>query len=179
MRKKLTIPLSKSTIHAFIGTPRPVVDDQYTNAAEQLQSGPPLPSAVQPATQLVLKAESTTGPVWAIKDDPRRTFVGGLLRRWSLDELPQLWNVLRGDMSLVGPRPPVLYELEHYQEWHKRRLAVRPGLTGLWQVSGRSSVPFDEMVLLDLYYIEHRSAWMDFRIMAKTLPVMLFGSGGY
>jgi lipopolysaccharide/colanic/teichoic acid biosynthesis glycosyltransferase len=87
--------------------------------------------------------------------------------------------VVRGEMSLVGPRPPLPYELEHYQDWHKRRLSIRPGITGLWQVSGRSSVPFDEMVLLDVYYIEHRSTLMDLRIMAKTLPVMLNGSGAY
>ncbi len=119
------------------------------------------------------------GKVYKLTRDPRVTAVGQMLRRTSLDELPQLFNVLRGEMSLVGPRPPVLYELEHYQEWHKRRLAIRPGLTGLWQVSGRSSVPFDEMVLLDLYYIEHRSLWMDFGIIAKTLPVMLNGCGAY
>jgi lipopolysaccharide/colanic/teichoic acid biosynthesis glycosyltransferase len=117
--------------------------------------------------------------VYKLTRDPRVTAVGTFLRRTSLDELPQLLNVLRGDMSLVGPRPPVVYELEHYQDWHKRRLSARPGLTGLWQVSGRSSVPFDEMVLLDLYYIEHRSLWMDVRILAKTLPVMLTGNGAY
>ena len=117
--------------------------------------------------------------VYKLTRDPRITAIGQFLRRTSLDELPQLFNVLRGEMSLVGPRPPVLYELEHYQDWHKQRLAARPGITGLWQVSGRSSVPFDEMVLLDLYYIEHRSTFMDLRIMAKTLPVMLLGSGGY
>lgn len=117
--------------------------------------------------------------VYKLTRDPRVTPVGRFLRRTSLDELPQLLNVLRGEMSLVGPRPPVLYELEHYQEWHKRRLDVKPGITGLWQVSGRSSVPFDEMVLLDLYYIEHRSLIMDMRIMAKTLPVMLTGDGAY
>lgn len=117
--------------------------------------------------------------VYKLTRDPRITAIGQFLRRTSLDELPQLFNVLRGEMSLVGPRPPVAYELEHYQDWHKQRLAARPGITGLWQVSGRSSVPFDEMVLLDLYYIEHRSTFMDLRIMAKTLPVMLLGSGGY
>jgi lipopolysaccharide/colanic/teichoic acid biosynthesis glycosyltransferase len=117
--------------------------------------------------------------VYKLTRDPRVTAVGSFLRRTSLDELPQLFNVLRGEMSLVGPRPPVVYELEHYQDWHKRRLAAKPGITGLWQVSGRSSVPFDEMVLLDLYYIEHRSTLMDVRIMVKTLPVMLTGSGGY
>jgi len=117
--------------------------------------------------------------VYKLTRDPRVTAIGQFLRRTSLDELPQLFNVLRGEMSLVGPRPPVVYELEHYQDWHKQRLTARPGMTGLWQVSGRSSVPFDEMVLLDLYYIEHRSTAMDLRIMAKTLPVMLLGSGGY
>jgi lipopolysaccharide/colanic/teichoic acid biosynthesis glycosyltransferase len=117
--------------------------------------------------------------VYKLMGDPRVTAIGHLLRRTSLDELPQLLNVLRGDMSLVGPRPPVLYEIEHYQEWHKKRLEAKPGITGLWQVSGRSSVPFDEMVLLDLYYIEHRSTMMDLRIMAKTLPVMFTGNGAY
>jgi lipopolysaccharide/colanic/teichoic acid biosynthesis glycosyltransferase len=125
------------------------------------------------------KGNGNGAKVYKLTRDPRVTAVGSFLRRTSLDELPQLFNVLRGDMSLVGPRPPVLYELEHYQEWHKRRLAIRPGLTGLWQVSGRSSVPFDEMVLLDLYYIEHRSTWMDLGIMARTLPVMLTGNGAY
>lgn len=125
-------------------------------------------------------AHGTNGAkVYKLTRDPRVTAIGQFLRRTSLDELPQLFNVLRGEMSLVGPRPPVVYELEHYQDWHKQRLAVRPGITGLWQVSGRSSVPFDEMVLLDLYYIEHRSTLMDLRIMAKTLPVMLLGSGAY
>jgi lipopolysaccharide/colanic/teichoic acid biosynthesis glycosyltransferase len=122
---------------------------------------------------------TANGKVYKLTRDPRVTAIGQLLRRTSLDELPQLFNVLRGEMSLVGPRPPVIYELEHYQDWHKQRLVARPGITGLWQVSGRSSVPFDEMVLLDLYYIEHRSTFMDLQIMAKTLPVMLLGSGGY
>ena len=119
------------------------------------------------------------GKVYKMTADPRVTAVGRFLRRTSLDELPQIFNVLRGEMSMVGPRPPVPYEVEHYQEWHKRRLAAKPGITGLWQVSGRSSVPFDEMVLLDLYYIENRSTAMDIRIMAKTLPVMVKGDGAY
>lgn len=122
---------------------------------------------------------SNGAKVYKLTRDPRVTWVGQFLRRTSLDELPQLFNVLRGEMSLVGPRPPLPYELEHYQDWHKRRLSIRPGITGLWQVSGRSSVPFDEMVLLDVYYIEHRSTLMDLRIMAKTLPVMFNGSGAY
>jgi exopolysaccharide biosynthesis polyprenyl glycosylphosphotransferase len=117
--------------------------------------------------------------IYKMTADPRVTSVGRFLRRTSLDELPQIFNVLRGEMSMVGPRPPVPYEVEHYQDWHKGRLAVKPGITGLWQVSGRSSVPFDEMVLLDLYYIENRSTAMDLRIMAKTVPVMVKGEGAY
>ncbi len=105
--------------------------------------------------------------------------MGQLLRRTSLDELPQLFNVMCGQMSLVGPRPPVVYELEHYQDWHMRRLEAKPGITGLWQVSGRSSVPFDEMVQLDIYYIDHRSMLMDLWILARTLPVMVKGDGAY
>ena len=111
--------------------------------------------------------------------DPRVTKIGGFLRRSSLDELPQFLNVLRGEMSMVGPRPPISYEVEHYQDWHKDRLNVTPGLTGLWQVSGRSQVPFDEMVRLDIHYITHWSLALDFKIMWKTLPVILRGDGAY
>jgi len=121
----------------------------------------------------------TAPTFYKLARDPRVTPIGRFLRRTSLDELPQLFNILRGDMSLVGPRPPLLYELEYYQDWHKRRLSVRPGLTGLWQVTGRSRVPFDTMVQLDLDYIDHWSMWMDFRLLAKTLPVVLTGRGAY
>lgn len=117
--------------------------------------------------------------VYKLTNDPRVTSVGNFLRKTSLDELPQFINILKGEMTIVGPRPPLQYELEHYEEWHKLRLEVRPGLTGLWQVSGRSSVPFDEMVKLDLYYIEHWSLLLDLKIMLRTIPVMFFGSGGY
>jgi len=117
--------------------------------------------------------------VYKLTNDPRITAIGSFLRKTSLDEFPQFLNVLKGEMTIVGPRPPLHYELELYEDWHKLRLKVRPGLTGLWQVSGRSSVSFNEMVKLDLYYIEHWSLIMDFRIMARTIPVMLFGSGGY
>ncbi|MFQ5601394.1 MAG: sugar transferase [Candidatus Krumholzibacteriia bacterium] len=130
-------------------------------------------------TGLAGTAPETEDKVYKLTRDPRVTVVGQFLRRTSLDELPQLFNVLRGEMSMVGPRPPVVYELEHYLEWHKRRLAAKPGITGLWQVSGRSSVPFDEMVLLDLYYIENRTTAMDLGIMVKTLPVMVKGDGAY
>jgi lipopolysaccharide/colanic/teichoic acid biosynthesis glycosyltransferase len=117
--------------------------------------------------------------VFKMTTDPRITPIGAILRRTSLDELPQLLNVFVGDMSLVGPRPPMFYELNHYKEWHKKRLKAKPGLTGLWQVSGRSKVPFDEMVLLDLYYIDHWSLKTDMEILFRTVPVVLFGEGAY
>ena len=119
------------------------------------------------------------GPLFKIYDDPRLTRVGRFLRHTSLDELPQLWNVLRGEMSLVGPRPPLPAEVGRYLEWHKKRLEVRPGMTGLPQVSGRSLLRFDEMVLLDIYYIENWSLWLDFKILLRTIPKVLFGGGAY
>ena len=120
-----------------------------------------------------------SGPIFKIRDDPRLTRVGRLIRRLSLDELPQLFNVLRGDMSLVGPRPPLPEEVAQYQDWHKQRLAVLGGLTGLWQVSGRSDLTFDEQCLLDIYYIENWSLSLDIRIMFQTIPYALFGRGAY
>ena len=122
--------------------------------------------------------ESDSG-TYKLKNDPRVTAVGNFLRKTSLDELPQFINILKGEMTIVGPRPPLQYEFDCYEEWHKLRMKVKPGLTGLWQVSGRSRVPFNEMVMLDLYYIEHWSLLLDLRIMYKTLPVMLAGTGGY
>ena len=113
------------------------------------------------------------------KTDPRVTRVGRWLRRLSLDELPQLWNVLKGDMSLVGPRPCLPYEWELYQPWQRRRFDVIPGCTGLWQVAGRSRVRFDDMVILDLYYAHHGTVLTDLRLIAQTGPVMLFGHGAY
>lgn len=120
-----------------------------------------------------------SGPLFKIRNDPRITSIGKWLRRTSLDELPQFWNVLNGDMSLVGPRPPLPIEVAQYQEWHKRRLEVSPGVTGLWQVSGRSELTFDEMVMLDLYYIENWSPWLDIWIMVKTIPALLTARGAY
>ncbi|TAH53738.1 MAG: sugar transferase [Chloroflexota bacterium] len=127
----------------------------------------------------LLHLNEASGPLFKIRNDPRMTRVGKWLRRTSLDELPQLWNVLRGDMSLVGPRPPLPNEVAQYEEWHKRRLDVAPGVTGLWQVSGRSELGFDEMVMLDLYYIENWSPWLDLWIIIKTIPALLTARGAY
>jgi lipopolysaccharide/colanic/teichoic acid biosynthesis glycosyltransferase len=113
------------------------------------------------------------------ENDPRITRVGRWLRRASLDELPNLINVLRGEMSLVGPRPPLPSEVALYEPWHLRRLQIIPGMTGLWQVSGRSEVPFDEMCLLDIYYIENWSLRFDLQILMMTLPRVLLRSGAY
>ncbi len=122
--------------------------------------------------------ETTNDNVFKLQDDPRITRIGKWLRKSSLDELPQLFNILRGDMSLVGPRPPICYEIDNYQPWHLERLKVTPGLTGLWQVSGRSQVPFEEMVRLDVHYINNWSLALDFQILFKTIPVVLRGTGG-
>jgi lipopolysaccharide/colanic/teichoic acid biosynthesis glycosyltransferase len=119
------------------------------------------------------------GPLFKIREDPRRTRVGRLIRRMSLDELPQLYNVLRGDMSLVGPRPALPEEVQRYQPWHKKRLEIAPGISGLWQVSGRSLLTFDEMVLLDLYYIENWSPALDLEILLRTIPKMFIGDGAF
>jgi exopolysaccharide biosynthesis polyprenyl glycosylphosphotransferase len=123
--------------------------------------------------------DEVVGPIFKIRHDPRCTRVGRFLRRTSLDELPQLYNVLRGEMSLVGPRPPIPLEVEQYQEWHRKRLEVSPGMTGLWQVSGRSQLTFDEMCLLDIYYLENWSPLLDLKIALKTIPAVLAGRGAY
>lgn len=112
-----------------------------------------------------------------VKDDPRITRTGRWLRRSSLDELPQLFNVLKGDMSIVGPRPPIPYEVEEYDVWHRKRLDMKPGITGLWQVSGRNRLTFEEMVRTDLYYIENWSLWLDLKIILLTLPAVWRGDG--
>jgi lipopolysaccharide/colanic/teichoic acid biosynthesis glycosyltransferase len=124
------------------------------------------------------KSEGSDQPVYKLVKDPRVTLIGSFLRKTSLDELPQFWNVLRGDMSLVGPRPPVPYEFEVYDIWHRRRvLEVRPGVTGLWQVSGRNRTRFDEMVRLDLRYCQNWSIWLDLKILLAT-PGAVFNGGG-
>jgi exopolysaccharide biosynthesis polyprenyl glycosylphosphotransferase len=115
------------------------------------------------------------GPAFKVEDDPRVTPLGRWLRRLSIDELPQLWNVLRGDMSLVGPRPPVPDEVARYDIWHRRRLSMKPGVTGLWQVSARRNTDFDERAELDLVYIDRWSLWLDVKILARTIPAALEG----
>jgi lipopolysaccharide/colanic/teichoic acid biosynthesis glycosyltransferase len=121
---------------------------------------------------------TATEASFKIVDDPRVTSIGGILRRSSLDELPQLWNVLRGDMSLVGPRPPLRYEVERYKRWHYRPLLeVKPGITGLWQVTGRSRTTFDDKVRLDLRYAKYSSSWMDIKILLATPRAVLSGEG--
>ena len=117
------------------------------------------------------------GPVFKVKKDPRVTPVGRFLRKYSLDELPQLLNVLRGDMSLVGPRPPVPDEVARYSWWQRRRISVRPGLTCVWQVSGRNKVSFEQWMEMDMFYIDNWSLWMDFKLMVKTMPALVKGTG--
>jgi exopolysaccharide biosynthesis polyprenyl glycosylphosphotransferase len=118
-----------------------------------------------------------SGPVFKIKNDPRLTRVGRWLRKTSVDELPQLINVLKGDMSLVGPRPPIPREVEQYQLKDRRRLSMKPGITCLWQVNGRSNVSFERWMELDKEYIDNWSLWLDFKILAKTIPAVIRGSG--
>ncbi|HEY5885175.1 MAG TPA: sugar transferase [Pyrinomonadaceae bacterium] len=118
-----------------------------------------------------------TKPAYKLRDDPRITRAGRVLRRFSLDEAPQLFNVLRGDMSVVGPRPPIPYEVEAYELWHRKRLDMKPGVTGLWQVSGRNRLSFEEMVKLDLFYIENWSLLFDMKIILRTVLVLIRGEG--
>ena len=119
------------------------------------------------------------GAMFKIKDDPRVTKIGHVIRKYSLDELPQLWNVLIGDMSLVGPRPPLPSEVEEYTNYDKQRLTVMPGCTGLWQVTRRSEADFDEMVWLDIVYINHSGVWEDLKLIIKTVLVMVHPNGAY
>lgn len=127
----------------------------------------------------LLARNEAQGPIFKMKEDPRITSVGKFLRRNSLDEVPQIINVFKGEMSLVGPRPPLPREVAQYEAWQKGRLAIKPGLTGLWQVRGRSDISFDEGVLMDLYYIENWSLRLYFQILLRTVPAVLFKRGAY
>jgi exopolysaccharide biosynthesis polyprenyl glycosylphosphotransferase len=120
-----------------------------------------------------------SGALFKIRQDPRLTPIGGFLRRYSLDELPQLVNVVRGEMSLVGPRPLPMRDFERLEEWHKKRYLVLPGITGLWQVSGRSELDFDDLVRLDFLYLEHWSVMLDLQILLKTIPAVLSRRGAF
>lgn len=138
---------------------------------------------VQDAEGMLAKLESKNeagGPVFKIKSDPRITPIGKILRRTSVDELPQLWNILKGDMSLVGPRPLPIRDYKGFSEdWHRRRFAVRPGLTCLWQVNGRSGIKFDEWMMLDIKYLDEWSLWLDLKILVLTIPAVFRGSGAF
>ena len=133
--------------------------------------------AEQRLKELLEKNRHKEGVTFKIQDDPRITRVGKWLRKFSFDELPQLYNVLIGDMSLVGPRPPVPREVAKYSLAHRRRLAIRPGITCIWQISGRSEIDFSGQVQLDVNYIESQSFWTDFKILARTVPAVLSGKG--
>ncbi|MGH2535194.1 MAG: sugar transferase [Thermomicrobiales bacterium] len=133
----------------------------------------------QRAEVMTAYGEEMDPRLFKLQDDPRLTKLGRKLRRWSLDELPQFINVLRGDMSVVGPRPQLPEEVADYDDWHRQRLLVTPGLTGLWQINGRSTLTFEEMVRLDLYYAEHWSPWLDLKIVLRTAPAVVTGRGAY
>ena len=130
--------------------------------------------------QAQLEAENEAeGALFKIRDDPRVTSVGRVLRRFSLDEIPQVLNVLRGEMSLVGPRPLPVRDYELLENWHRKRYLVLPGMTGLWQIAGRSSLGFDDLVRLDFYYLDHWSIWLDISILLKTIPAVFASRGAY
>ena len=123
--------------------------------------------------ELIKKQSIKTGPLYKIKDDPRKTIFGAFLEKYSIDELPQFFNVLKGEMSLVGPRPHQPLEVEKYQDYAKRVLTIKPGITGMAQVSGRSDLTFEDEVRLDIFYIENWSLWGDVKIILKTIPALL------
>lgn len=127
----------------------------------------------------LIDLNEVSGPVFKIRDDPRMIPIGRFLRRTSIDELPQLWNVLRGDMCLVGPRPPIPDEVVEYSDWEIQRLAATPGITCIWQVSGRSELDFETWVRMDIEYIQKWSLWLDLKLLARTIPAVLSGEGAF
>ena len=138
-----------------------------------------IPNAEEQKSGLMVFNERKDGKAFKMRNDPRVTRIGRILRRFSIDELPQLWNVLKGDMSLVGPRPPIPEEVELYNERELKRLCVKPGLTGLWQIGGRADLSFSHQVQMDLEYIRTHSLWLDVKILLKTIPAVLRGKGAY
>lgn len=136
-------------------------------------------NAEQIKTKILDQSDHEDSITFKMKKDPRVTWIGRIIRKFSIDELPQLWNVLTGDMALVGPRPPVPAEVEQYTLSDRRRLNIIPGLTCIWQVSGRGDIPFDKQVELDVQYIESQSIWLDIKILFKTIPAVLTGRGAY
>lgn len=136
------------------------------------------PEAAQGRTALV-EANEMEGPVFKIRSDPRVTRVGKIIRKASIDELPQLWHVLCGEMSLVGPRPPIPEEVARYKPWQRERLAAKPGLTCTWQVSGRSDIPFEEWVQMDIDYIRQGDLVLDLKLLLLTIPAVITGRGAY
>ncbi|HET7856924.1 MAG TPA: sugar transferase, partial [Gaiellaceae bacterium] len=132
------------------------------------------------AMQAELEAENEAkGALFKLRDDPRVTRVGAVLRRLSIDEVPQVLNVLRGEMSLVGPRPLPIRDYRLLEDWHRKRYRVLPGMTGLWQIAGRSDLEFDDLVRLDFYYLENWSIWLDISILLRTIPAVVAGKGAY
>jgi lipopolysaccharide/colanic/teichoic acid biosynthesis glycosyltransferase len=130
--------------------------------------------------QELMELNECDGAVFKMKDDPRVTPIGKIMRKLSLDELPQFINVVKGEMSLVGTRPPTPDEVSKYQKWHHRRISIRPGITGMWQVSGRNAITnFDEIVKLDLKYIDNWSIWEDIKIIIKTVLILFKREGAY
>ena len=125
------------------------------------------------------KMNEASGPVFKIRRDPRMTRVGRFIRKYSIDELPQLMHVLTGEMSLVGPRPPIPHEVEQYEAWQRERQAVKPGLTCIWQVSGRSDLTFEQWVNLDVQYVRTRNFWLDLKLLVLTIPAVITGRGAY
>lgn len=163
-QRRLGYEIKPFTVHKFRTMEQGATEDQHREFVTGLING---------------QTPETPGPRFKMTEDPRVTRCGRLLRRSSLDELPQLWNVLRGEMSLVGPRPPIPYEVEQYPPHWFARFAAKPGLTGLWQVSGRSDVTLEEMVALDIEYIQNRSLWLNLKIILRTVPAVLSAKGAW